>query len=70
MNKAILYLLIGIFFGSSLLMGCFSGERDIKAPKERPVNQYICPMKCTEQIFEKPGKCPKCGMELGPVTES
>jgi hypothetical protein len=69
MNKGIFYILIGIFSCSTLLPGCFSGEKDIKAPKERTVNQYVCPMKCTDQIFEKPGKCPKCGMDLIKVTE-
>jgi len=26
--------------------------------------QYECPMKCTEEIFEKQGKCPVCEMDL------
>jgi hypothetical protein len=26
--------------------------------------EYECPMKCDRLIFDKPGKCPVCGMEL------
>ena len=25
---------------------------------------YICPMKCEGSASDKPGKCPKCGMDL------
>ncbi len=27
--------------------------------------RYLCPMKCElEKTYDKPGKCPKCGMDL------
>ena len=28
---------------------------------------YECPMKCDNKTFDKPGKCPECGMTLVPV---
>jgi len=32
--------------------------------------KYQCPMKCEEaKTYDKPGKCPKCGMTLVPVEE-
>lgn len=30
-----------------------------------PTKQYACPMKCATS--EKPGACPKCGMEMKEV---
>lgn len=38
-------------------------------PKENQQNQvseakYECPMGCTDQVFDKPGKCPECEMDL------
>jgi YHS domain-containing protein len=30
---------------------------------------YVCPMKEHTEKFDKPGKCPKCGMELKKVEE-
>ena len=31
---------------------------------------YVCPMKKCDVKSEKPGKCPKCGMELKKMTKS
>jgi rubrerythrin len=28
---------------------------------------YECPMKCEGKTFDKPGKCPVCGMDLEKV---
>ncbi len=45
-----------------------------KAPKtdkqEEVKQRYKCPMKCSEQLFDKPGKCPSCGMDLEKVSPS
>jgi hypothetical protein len=45
--------------------GCSGND---KSPENTPVQQvkeqYQCPMKCTEEKFDKPGKCPVCGMDL------
>jgi hypothetical protein len=70
MNKVILYVLIGFLTCTVILMSCSEREKKGKRPVERTVNQYKCPMKCTGEIFEKPGKCPNCGMELIKITES
>jgi len=47
------------------------GGNDAKpAPAASPVAQkYTCPMH-PEVISDKPGKCPKCGMNLVPVKAS
>jgi hypothetical protein len=26
--------------------------------------KYECPMGCTDQVFNQPGKCPECEMDL------
>lgn len=69
MKKVILSILIGFFTCSTLVTGCFPAEKEKKIPRERVANRYNCPMKCLEQTFEKPGKCPKCGMDLVKITE-
>src|SRR5436853_4235506 len=40
-----------------------------KAPAQKlPPLQYVCPMVQDAEVLEdKPGKCPKCGMDLLPV---
>jgi hypothetical protein len=70
MKKVILCTLIGFLTYSALLTGCSEREKKEKKPVERTVNRYKCPMECSGEIFEKPGKCPNCGMELIKITES
>ena len=69
MKRAVLYVLIGFFPLSTALIGCFPVENEKKIHRDRVADRYICPMKCTEQIFDEPGNCPKCGMELVKITE-
>jgi Cu(I)/Ag(I) efflux system membrane fusion protein len=46
----------------------------VMAPPAAPTNsapsklRYFCPMH-PEVISDEPGKCPKCGMDLVPVTK-
>lgn len=70
MKKAVLYTLIGFFCCTVMFSGCSPEEKGTKVPREKVETRYNCPMKCTEQIFDKPGKCPKCGIELVKITES
>ncbi|MCK6648100.1 MAG: hypothetical protein L6Q66_00445 [Bacteroidia bacterium] len=38
--------------------------------EQKAAEQYQCPMKCTEEIFAKPGSCPVCGMDLEKISNS
>ncbi len=69
MNKAILCAFVGFLMSCTLLPGCLAVEKEQKIQEEKVLKQYQCPMKCTDQIFDKPGKCPSCGAELVAVTE-
>jgi hypothetical protein len=40
------------------------------APAGQSADQYQCPMKCTEEVFTKPGTCPVCKMDLEKVSKS
>lgn len=64
-------LLCVCLFLSIAAAGC-SGKA--KSPENKEVQQvkaeYQCPMKCSDQKFDKPGKCPQCGMELEKVANS
>jgi hypothetical protein len=42
--------------------GC-KGSSEQPAQKSEKVVQYTCPMH-PDVVQEKPGKCPKCGMDL------
>jgi hypothetical protein len=70
MNKVILSVLVGFLTCWPILTGCSEGKKREKSPVEKTINRYKCPMECTGEIFEKPGKCPNCGMELIKITES
>lgn len=70
MKKRVL-ILSALIFGASVLISCGEGSKKAEAPAaERVKDQYQCPMKCNEQLFDKPGKCPVCDMELEKVIKS
>jgi len=51
-----------------IVPGCNGSDKSSEVPAQQQVKeQYQCPMKCTEEKFEKPGKCPVCAMELEKV---
>lgn len=50
--------------------GCKGTDKTGEIPAEQAKELYQCPMKCTEEKFDKPGNCPVCGMELEKVAES
>ncbi|MBI2271728.1 MAG: hypothetical protein HYU69_15410 [Bacteroidetes bacterium] len=61
LNK--LFLLLMIAFATIVpFAGC--SDKDTKENKREVKESYLCPMKCTSEIFSKPGKCPVCNMEL------
>lgn len=62
--KTIKYLLFFVAF-STLLSSC-----NKKATKEITKTEYQCPMKCEgEKVYDEPGSCPICKMELKPTTK-
>jgi hypothetical protein len=68
MTRFTLVALIAIF-SVSIFPSC-GNEKKQEAPAAKGEhNQYQCPMKCTEEMFDKPGTCPSCGMELKKVNE-
>lgn len=51
--------------------GCSGSSRHPEnAPAQHVKEEYLCPMKCSDEKFDKPGKCPVCGMELEKVANS
>ena len=38
--------------------------------EQKAAEQYQCPMKCTEEVSDKPGKCSVCGMDLEKINNS
>ena len=63
-------LFIG-FITTIILPACGSAEKKTDTnPVQTTKQEYQCPMKCTEEIFNKPGVCPECGMELEKISKS
>jgi hypothetical protein len=49
--------------------GVESGNKSNPAPNM--VVKYQCPMKCEgDKVYDQPGRCPVCKMELAPVKKS
>jgi len=67
--KAYIYILIS----ASILLACTSGKKDEQAAHdhaaETPATKYTCPMH-PSVIQDGPGKCPICGMDLVPKSQS
>jgi hypothetical protein len=46
------------------------GDKNYPAPNMVDV-KYQCPMKCEgEKVYDQPGRCPVCKMELAPIKKS
>lgn len=60
MKKVVFVTLISIWMAVAIA-GCGNTSKNGKVQGEKVV--YTCPMH-PEIIKDKPGKCPKCGMEL------
>ena len=71
MKKQALILSAAFIAGSVMFISCGGEEKkSAPAPVQTVKAEYKCPMKCSEQAFDKPGKCPECGMVLEKVTNS
>lgn len=65
MKKSVSVIIVYLFLVCSIFYSCKEADKKSKtASAQTKQEQYQCPMKCTEQKFEKPGTCPECGMEL------
>jgi hypothetical protein len=67
MKTKILMLSLCLAAFSLTFSGCCSGEKKNENKETKAIAQagYKCPMKCEgEKTYDKPGKCPKCGMDL------
>lgn len=54
-----------------VVQGCSGSDKSSEqTPVQQVKEEYQCPMKCTEEKFDKPGKCPVCGMDLEKVAAS
>lgn len=53
----------------TVLAGCGSSEKKQEAPVEMIKEQYQCPMKCSGEVFDKPGSCNVCRMDLEKVAK-
>ncbi len=69
--KTNLLLTLAAAFAFAVLPAIAQADNEAKpVPTASPVAQkYTCPMH-PEVISDKPGKCPKCGMNLVPVKAS
>lgn len=63
------------FFGVLFLVFFLGNSSSLFAFAKKPADfaesietkHYACPMQC--QLSEKPGECPKCGMEMWEVSQ-
>jgi hypothetical protein len=70
MKKQAVILTAFIFGVLIIAPGCSGNNKKNETPNQQVKEQYQCPMKCSEEKFEKPGNCPKCGMELEKITNA
>ena len=62
---AVILLLSTHFFSA-----CSSRQTKDQPEKVISTEQFQCPMKCSDEVFTKPGTCPVCGMELEKIANS
>ncbi len=77
MKKSILLFgtAILLFAGTAVFTSCnentkSSDKTEIKT-SEVKTDKYACPMRCEgDKTYDKPGKCPECGMNLKKVDDN
>ena len=70
MKRTFLAINFVIFTMTVIISSCGNDQKSEISQPEKTKEQYQCPMKCTEELFDKPGKCPVCEMELEKITKS
>lgn len=65
MNKKSMFVLATFLLSSVFISSCSERTADTKTTDSTETSKvvYTCPMH-PEVISDKPGKCPKCGMDL------
>lgn len=71
MKKQVFILLVLIISVSVGFTSCNGNGKKMETPAAEVIkDQYQCPMKCNGELYDKPGKCNVCEMELEKVTKS
>ena len=61
MKKLIVILILAV--STAFVFNACSGGSSTKSTEQKAKVQYTCSMH-PEVLLDKPGKCPKCGMDL------
>lgn len=75
MKKSILVLgtALFLFAGTAVFTSCnneTTSEKTEVKTSEVKNDKYACPMHCEgDKTYDKPGKCPECGMDLKKVED-
>jgi membrane fusion protein, copper/silver efflux system len=55
--------------GESMQANALGPASKLKAPASKGLTLYVCPMpQHADEVFDHPGKCPQCGMDLVPTS--
>jgi hypothetical protein len=70
MRKIFFVISTSVFLITASLSACKNESRQNHPASESSNQHYQCPMKCSDEIYNKPGKCSVCEMELEKITKS
>jgi hypothetical protein len=68
MKKALFITSFSLLSLVLITSSCSGSKTENK--EQKVADQYQCPMKCTEEVFDKPGKCTVCEMDLEKINNS
>lgn len=68
MKKAFFITSFSLFSLVLITPSCSGSKTENK--DQKVAEQYQCPMKCTEEVSDKPGKCSVCEMDLEKINNS
>lgn len=62
-------IFFALFSATCTFTACSGSAKEKQEQQTISHDQYKCPMNCTDELYEKPGNCPHCGMELEKVIQ-